>query len=272
MSEALVKVETNVDLSTGGLGLDFGSELFQLKPTTLTINQSNTQADGATPGKLRIVETGEEFDKMTVVLLVTPKKNRSYYLGEKGTLYRTPENLMCFSRDMVRPDERSKQIQAITCASCQFSKWNNDVVPGVPPECDPFYYAIFVDTYTQTPMKMYIRNTSKKPFEAAMQNLARTFKLAQAKGLNPNLFNISFDITTKKTKNKGGFVTYMLDVDGKSFHLMNDEEATAFGEIYLNYINYGTKSEDEVEQGAIDSVNESINSALTPDTQGEITV
>src|ERR1700674_77591 len=116
MSNELVKVneEGKSLVPTGGHGIDFGSKLFNLKPATLSIVQKMSQVANATPGKLRINETGEEFDLMTVVLLAMPVEWRDYHIGEKGGLNRTQENLMCFSRDLIRPDARSKDPQALT--------------------------------------------------------------------------------------------------------------------------------------------------------------
>jgi len=244
MSE-LVKVETNLP-AVGGMGVNFGNKLFQLKPTTLVINQGQTQAEGAVPGKLRIIETGDQFDELTVVLLMEPDEARSWYIGEKGKLKRIPENLMCFSRDMVKPDPRSKMPQAITCESCKKHAWNNNVTPAMPPECDPYYFCLFVDTETQLPMKMFVTGIHKKPFESAMQQLSRTIRLMQARGENPNLFDISFKISSSKYKNKDGQVNHQLKVDPKSFHKLTAEESEAFGPIYLNYVNRKGDVADDV--------------------------
>lgn len=266
--EELVKAQQQLPTAGMGVGIDFSSKLFQLKPTTLTINQGMTQAEGAIPGKLRVVETGEQFDDLTVTLLVTPEEARSWYIGEKGQLKRTPENLMCFSRDMVRPDPRSKMPQAITCATCDKHSWTNiEGQPGIPPECDPYYFAVFIDAVTQTPMKMYIYGTNKKPFEAGMQQLARTIKLLQAKGENPSIFDISFKISTEKYRNKAGQVNHILKVDGKSFHKVTPEEAEAFGQLYTSYINRGTNAQDE--ETVVDKVNETIDEQVV---DGEIII
>lgn len=266
----MVKVETNLAV-TGGMGLDFSNPLFRLKPTTLTINQGNTQVEGATPGFFRVVETGEEFKELTVVLLGMPEKQRQYHLGnedrsQKGQLNKNAENLACFSFDMIAPHSKSSQPQALTCASCRYANWDNSVEPGIPPACDVFFKAALLDTETQLPMKYYVRGTSKKPFEAGMLNLSRTFKLLQAKGKNPNIFDISFKISTDKYKNKAGQVNYILKIDGKSFHMISSEEAAEFGEIYMQFVNakYGTQQEVEPESEVVASDN-SINQGVDGD-------
>jgi hypothetical protein len=264
----LVKI-SNEQLQEGGVGLNFGSKLFRLKPATLTINQTNTQVEGATPGKFRIYDTGEEFNDLEVVMLFEPTEARQYHLGNeiKGSLNKKPENLMCFSYDMVKPHENSKQPQAITCKSCQNSRWDNSVEPGIPPLCDVYYRVMFVDAVTQLPLRHYVRGSGKKYFEEGMQALARVFRLAQAKGEKPNIFDISFKIVVGKHKGKTGIVNYVLKVDAKSLHKLGAEEAKKFGEIYLDFINRGSDVEDEpLEQVA--SVDKSIDEVV----EGEIVV
>jgi hypothetical protein len=269
MSTELVKINTVEALAQGGAGLDFSTKLFALKPDTLTICQGQTQAVGAVPGKLRL-SSGELFTKMTVVLLDMPKEQRKWYIGEKGTLKNVPDNLMCYSFDMKRPDANAKMPQALSCAGCPKGVW----VDGNPPECDPYYYALFIDTITKIPMRMYIRGASRKPFEAAMQNLARKFKLLQSQGLKPNIFDMSFEISTKKHVNKAKQVSYVIDVDGQSFHLLKDEEKPQFGEIYLQYINRGVQESDvdnEVEE-ASKTVDAAIGTPETINAQGEVVI
>jgi len=202
-------------------------------------------------------------------MLVMPKPWRGWYPGEKGKLNRVPENLQCFSTDMIRPDTRAKNPQALTCASCQYHSWNNTVTPAIPPECDEQYNAVFIDTETQLPLRMYIRGTSKKGFEAGMQNLARTFKLLQAKGQKPNIFDISFDILTEKHKTKGGQISHVLKIDGKSMHKVSEVEKAKFGEIYLNYVNYGNNLEDSESPDEVVESNKEIDQEVI---DGEIVV
>lgn len=245
MSEELVKIGTQ-DLAVGGVGVDFSSPLFALKPATLTINQGMTQAEGAIPGKLRVVETGEQFDFMTVALLLMPVEERQYYIGKPGELNRIPSNLMCFSRDLIRPDENSKQMQAEHCDGCSRSswvKWNETRAKEDIPPCDHYYKALLIDTVTQTPLRMYLRSGNKKPFGEGMQQLARKIMLLKSQGLNPNIWDIVFKITTAKTKS--ATPNHVISVDKTSFHVASDEEKAAFGGLYLNYINRGRKSEEE---------------------------
>src|SRR5271168_2044075 len=84
----------------GGLGIDYGSKFFNLKPATVSVVQKNSTTEGAIPGKLRISTTGQQFDIMHVALLKMPEEMRQYHIGNASDLNRTFENLMCFSKDM----------------------------------------------------------------------------------------------------------------------------------------------------------------------------
>jgi len=248
----LVKIEnTDISLSSGGIGIDFNSKLFKPKATTLVINQGMTQAEGAIPGKLRVVETGEQFTSLDVVMLVMPKQWRDFYMGDRtdGKLYRTPENLVCFSRDMHAPDARSKMPQAMRCEGCSHSNWSD----GKPPVCDPYYFITLLDTTTQLPLKMYVRGTSIKPFEAGMQNFIRNYQLLKGKGMNPNIFDIKFTLTTEKSKTKSGNSIHLLKIDGKSFKMITESERDAFGPIYLDYVNYQSSKPDDTPEAVIES-------------------
>lgn len=238
---------TALAVQQGGLGLDFSSKLFALKPATININQPSTQAEGATRGLLRISETGEQFEEMQVALLLMPVEQRSYYVGEPGQLNRSPDNLMCFSRDMIRPDTKAKDPQASFCKSCpkqDWTKWRETKQKADIPGCDAYYYALLVDTVYKLPLQMFIRSTAKKPFEAGMLELARTFTKMKAQGGNPNIFDIKFRIGTKQIqtgKNISWIPTF------SNFKAIEDEDRAAFGDIYLQYTNRNTPSDEEAQ-------------------------
>lgn len=270
--------DTALAVQQGGLGLDFGSKLFQLKPATININQPSTQAEGAIKGLLRISETGDQFEEMFVTLLLMPAEQRSYYVGEPGQLNRAPDNLHCFSRDMLTPDLKAKFPQSPSCKTCpkaDWTKWRDSKAKADIPPCDAYYYALFVDTVYKMPLQMFIRSTAKKPFEAGMQQLARTFAKMKATGKNPNIFDIGFRLGTKMIqtgKNQSWIPTF------SDFRAIDDNEREAFGDIYLQYINRGSVSEEEAQAQAqaesqIES-NQSIDNAVADgeyvDTTGEI--
>jgi hypothetical protein len=241
---------TALAVQQGGLGVDLGSKLFQLKPATININQPSTQAEGAIKGLLRVSESGDQYESMLVTLLLMPVEQRSYYVGEPGQLNRSPDNLMCFSRDMIRPDGKAKDPQAAFCKSCpkqDWTKWRETHAKADIPGCDAYYYALMVDTVYKMPLQMFIRSTAKKPFEAGMQQLARTFAKLKAQGTNPNIFDIQFTLGTKMIqtgKNQSWIPTF------SDFKAISAEDREAFGDIYLQYINRNVQSDEEAQAAA----------------------
>jgi hypothetical protein len=240
----------------GGVGIDFGSKLFELKPATINIVQPNSQTEGAIKGKLRITETGDQFSEMFVTLLRMPVEQRAYYVGE-GSMNRTPDNLTCFSRDMYKPDVTSRVPQALLCASCarsDWETWRQDKRKENIPPCDAFYHALMVDTVYKMPLQMYIRSKSKGPFEAGMQNLAREFAKMKAADLKPSIFDIGFTLSTTLITT-GKFSSYVLKCsDFKPVEAKNRKE---FGEMYLQYAsrNDAAKSRS-AEEEADDQIND----------------
>lgn len=249
-------------IQQGGVGLDFGSKLFQLKPATIVINQPNTQVEGATPGRLRITETGDQYDEMIVTLLMMPEERRDFYIGEPGQLNRSQENLMCFSRDMLRPDLKAKAPQGMTCATCpkaSWEKWRQDKRKENIPPCDAHYLALFIDTVYQLPLRMYIRSKAKDPFERGMQELARKFKLLQTDKQKrgealPNIWDIRFKLSTEKITT-GKLASYVPKLS--DFKAVTPEEQLQFGQIYAEYTSRGKKQDDkaaEKEAGATETI------------------
>lgn len=213
----------------GGQGINLTSRLLQLKPATLSLNQKMTQAKGAIPGKLRIVETGQQFDSMTVALLDTPVEQRAYYEGEE----KNNDTRLCFSLDLVTPHKDAAVPQAYKCSGCpkaSWEKWRQTKLPKDIPPCETFYKAWLIDTVYQFPLVMYIRATMKKPFEAGLQNLARTLAILKAQGQNPNIWDIKFTlgITEEQNKKKQQF----FNIDMSDFKATTPEERLAFGTFY----------------------------------------
>lgn len=273
--------DTSLATSEGGLGVDFSSKLFQLKPATLGVVQSNTNIEGAIKGKLRISETGDQFDEMICTLLVMPEERRSYYLKIPGNdLNRNPENLLCSSRDMVKPDAKAKLPQAMACKSCPQSDWgpwrkkfedtkvkDKDLIPP----CDAFYYAVLIDTVYQMPLQMFIRSKAKAELEAACQNISRRLAMMKAQGKEPNIFDISFKLKTKKIQT-GQYVSYVPSFS--DFAGVTPEQREKFGDIYRSFIAAKSKPQDDAtDEEQVLEANQSINSVVSDDTiDGEIAI
>lgn len=235
MSNELVNIAPAGSLVQGGLGVNLQSKFFKLKPGTLNIVQPNSQQ--GTRGNLRISETGQEYKTMRVALLLEPVEQREFHIGD-GNMNRKPENLMCFSRDMIRPDAKAKVPQAVNCSSCPNASWDKyrqtkakeDI-----PKCDAYYYAVLIDTEFQLPLRLFVRSKSKKPFDKGMESVARTILTAQSQGKNPNLFDVSFTLGTEAIKNDNGTTSYILKLS--DFQSVTDEERVKFGNVYQDLVN-----------------------------------
>jgi hypothetical protein len=221
---------------------------------------------------------------MRVTLLAEPEEERAYYIGNAGELNRVPENLHCFSRDLIRPDDASKYPQAHTCKSCPKQSWEQfrrKRDAGIPttkediPPCDSFYKATLLDTTYKMPLRLYVRSSNKEPFEIGMKKIARKLAMIGATtGRNPNIFDVSFKLTTKQVTS-GKFTYYILqisDVNG-----VTDEEREAFGTVYQQFeaskrraaeSAANAKSEQEA-QSSIDAANNAIDQAATGIQEGE---
>lgn len=251
MGNELVTIN-NTSIQEGGLGVNFSSKLFQVKPATLTIVQSNTTTEGAIKGHLRVSETGDQFEEMWATLLVLPTEQRQYHIGDPSEMNRIPENLMCFSTDMVHPNDRARVPQAMNCANCPRSDWGpwreykeqNDgrTSKALIPPCDASYKAMLMDSKYKLPMNMYIRSKAREPFEEGMGNVARLITMAKAEGKNPNIFDVIFRIRTKLVT-QGKFTFYVPVFD--KFRWVTEEERQQFGAVYLRYTESIQKREQE---------------------------
>lgn len=270
-----------------GLGIDFGSHLFQIKPATLSINQPNTQVEGAIKGKLRLSDTGDQFDELFCTLLAMPVEKRAYYVGIPGQLNRLPENLMCFCSNVQRnqqraeitgPDEKSKVAQAIRCNGCSrasWDKWRQTKLKEDLPPCDLYYYALLIDTKYKMPMQMFIRSKAKQPFEQGMEKLSRRFLMMKSQGLNPNIFDIGFTLKTKQIKT-GQLTSYVPELS--DFRAITPEEKVEFGAIYQQFVSRQSRFDDPELEAAdqIAETTETINAQVTGDVgeiqEGEIVI
>lgn len=235
----------NATIQQGGLGIDPTSKyLKNVKPATVTIVQPNTQIEGATKGSLYIKDSGTNgFPELRCTLLRMPEEGRDYYIGQPGELNRTPENRICFSRDMVAPHPSAKIPQAISCASCSKADWgpwreykeqNGVSNKALIPPCESQILAMMIDTTLKMPLRMFVRSTSKDTFDAGMDQIARMILMKQAAGFNPNIFDISFKLSTKLVQ-RGKYQSYVPVISDAKF--ISDEEREQFGAVYAQYIN-----------------------------------
>jgi len=290
MSSELVQVNAAesalVQAPVGGLGVDFNNPLMRVKPATLVINQPTTQAEDAIKGKLRILETGDQYDELYVTLLDMPVEKRTWYAGKPGELNRTAENLMCFSNNVIRdankrelqgPDPKAKVPGALKCNGCpkaSWEKWRQTKLQEDIPPCESFFYVTLIDTNYKMPLRWYVRSGAKDPFESALQNVARKLFMMRAKGGNPNIFDIGFKIKTdKRTKNNK--TTYVPVFSG--FDEITPEQKADFGDIFAQYVAFKTAPapEQTVEDAVVESqssINGEVVEPSGPAPTGEITI
>lgn len=266
-SELTIINNQTTDLALGGQGIDLQNKLFKIKPATLTIVQPQSQS-GGTKGNLRIIETSEEFETMNVSLLIVPRESRNYYIGEQGELNRTPENLLCFSTDMIRPHPRAKVPQALNCAGCSKGDWkpyneyrnkNGKANKALIPPCASQYTVYLIDTVYQIPLRMFVRSKAKEYFEAGTQNIARLIMKARAQKQNPNLYDVQVTLSTKLVT-QGNYKYYVPILSDPKF--ITAEQRVAFGEIYKSFIESQNKPDNQ-NQEAIQEAQTEINNAVT---------
>jgi hypothetical protein len=263
-------------IQQGGLGVDFSNKLFALKPATLSIVQPNSQVEGAKKGFLRINETNDQYEEMWATLMLMPTEQRQYHIGNKGDLNRTPENLMCFSTDMIVPHAKARVPQAMNCANCPKADWdpwrefkekngysNKDLIPP----CDAHYMAYLIDTQYKLPLRMFIRSKAKETFEYGMNNVARVIAMMKAEGKNPNIFDVKFKISTKLITT-GKFTSYVpLFTDPTP---ITEVEREQFGAIYLQFLDQRQRKEQtEAQAEAEADISESQASVDSSVTEGE---
>lgn len=277
MSTELTVLNNNQAIQEGGLGVDFSNKLFKIKPGTLTIVQNNSTIGGALKGHLRISETGDQFSDLTAVLLTMPQEQRQYHIGNPGELNRTPENLVCFSNDLIKPNVKSRIPQAVLCSSCPRADWtawreykeanNGQTNKNLIPPCDVFYLATLLDTKYQLPVRMYLRSKAKQEFEAGMNNLSRVLAMKKAEGKNPNIFDVQFKISVKEIIN-GKYKSYVPKFS--DFKYITDEEREKFGAVYFQFLDSMKKpvTTNEPDSDQVDSTIE--GEYVGPD--GEITI
>lgn len=224
------------------------SRLFVLKPSNLELVSKATRQEGATPGTFRDTSTNESFKEIRAVILFEPLEQRELY--RKGEY--TKDSKLCFSLDNVQPHPRAKQPPALYCATCplgdvNWDKWRDAKAKGISgdqlsallPACRKYWHLFIANRATQMPHYLNIKGTSVKPFETAMQNVARIFQMIIAnikaeiragkdvkmpESISDIIWKISFTMVPEL---KNG--TWQMGF--KDFKVMSPEDAEAFGKI-----------------------------------------
>ena len=168
------------------------------------------------------------------------------------------------------------------CAACPhntqtdaaWEPWRNSTLPNeqkrnLIPKCDTTYYAVFIDTQYRLPLQMWIRGrASKDAFDAGMKNLTRTLYMMKSQGLNPNIFDVRFTLSSVP----GGQKNHVLKM--ANFKAVTPEEREAFGEVYMNYVNarvqnQAKKAEDAAQAEAEIAVTEQLSTPGSEPIEGQ---
>jgi hypothetical protein len=277
-------------VAPSGLGYNSSSRLFDLKPATLSIVQPSSTLEGATKGSIIVDgDVDYQFKEMRVTLLAQPTEHRQYYIGDPGELNRSPDNLHCFCNDVTRdydpttnrsvetsvPDARAKYPQSLNCNSCPKGSWAQfrakqdkgiqTTKADIPP-CELSYKAVLIDTVYKMPLVLYVRSTMKDGFEKAMKRLARKLEMrAAVKGVEPNIFDVSFKLTTKLVE-KGKYKFYVLEFS--DFEGVEDEDRIAFGSMFIKYAEQISRRATDPEPSSVSvavAAEQSIEDAVTGD-------
>lgn len=283
MSSALTVIQTPANTTAlqiapqGGLGLKADSKFFQLKPDTISINQPNTQVEGAIKGHLRLAG-GDQYEFLNVVMLDAPLERADYYIGEPGTLYRVQDNLMCFSRDLVKPDRSARSPQSLLCGSCnksnenhanweKYSKTKNKAdIPG----CETTLSVLLLDTKLGIPYRIYLRSSARKAFLTGLQEYARKLQILRKHGLEPNIFDIAFKLSTKASTS-GKITNYVPFLS--EFRVVTPDEKEEYMEQHLQYTAAARQYAQSVE-AEIAQVSDSIDAQVADPSliHGEIVI
>jgi hypothetical protein len=225
MSEELVVLNGAIaPVSDSNFEVDF-SEVKQIKPLTLSIDQPTTQKDGLKPGFIRTNETGDLREAVKVVLIAKPRETRKMQIGKFPD-----KKTVCFSVDMKVPHRDSVDQQALACAGCKQASWeryNKTKNDDDKPHCEITSNISLIDYDYCIPVKMYASGLSRTNkgdgggWENGIQQILQRFVAIKLARGTASWTDVAFTLTTKKVKGKPTYALYVKDV-----HPVTPEERT----------------------------------------------
>jgi hypothetical protein len=179
-------------------------------------------------------------------MIFEPVEQREMY--RKGEY--TKDAKECFSLTNVQPHPKAKNPPALYCASCPMGEvmwegWRRakdkgitgDQLTALLPKCRKYWHLFIADRTTRMPYYLNVKGTSVKPFELAMQNVARLFQMMisnlrtekkpEPETIGGLIWKISF---TMYSELKNG--TWQMGF--KDFKVMTPEDAAEFGQIFAD--------------------------------------
>jgi hypothetical protein len=245
MNQELTVIDNNTEVAQYNAAADTGMENIRLRPTYLVLVQSSTlEKQGAKPGQILDVLTGEVFDELPFVPLKVIK-NRAYY-PPKAAIAKGVKPL-CRSNDGLVPSPFSEVPQCSSCAKCPKSVW----VSGQRPPCAEKLKVLGIVKETGLPRIYQVNGKSITALRNALERIKQNIESIWYKDKSKpklNLFDFYFTLTSEPSGTN--FVARF----EKMLRVANPGE---FGPLFEEYvINAKHHDDDEgeaVESAAVDS-------------------
>ena len=213
--DKLVQIGGALAVPEDAFEVDF-AEIQRITPNTLRIDQPNSTVEGAQVGMLRIVESGLLRKEIRAVMIEKPYESRAYSIGKFPNKKR-----VCFSYDMIRPSDRSEDVQAMVCSGCK----HNNRVPenwatyrktkdsADAPQCEDQKRILLIDYELLYPLKAYVHGKSKEGLEEGMQQILQHFVTLKMKNGGVKWTDVAFTLTTEKITGNANYKLKIKDVN-----------------------------------------------------------
>lgn len=215
-------------LNQGGLGLT--KKFLRLRPQDLELVQPTSDNPGNALGKFRVKATGQVYDNLKIVLLAVPQEPRAFW--EPGGDFGAEP--LCRSDDGIFPSANAVVPQAARCAGCpraDWSKWKKSKRREDLPQCKDMRKLFFVHRETKIPFRLQVKGNSIKPLDNGLNHIAMLIQIAISEGGNPNIFDFSMTLGSKKSKNAP---TYEVTVSEVA--MIGEGDRGAFGALFEQYV------------------------------------
>ncbi len=306
MSESLVQIGNNQALQQGGVGL--GANIFRARPALIELIQTTSRAENVTPGEFRVVSTNMHLGKVIrVVLLSVPQEQREWFKDKTSFTKENKrcfslDNIQPHSRALEPPAMYCKSCPK---GDLNWAKWRMTRDPNDLPSCNVYWNVLVADRKTQRPYFLNIKGKSYQPFRQAMEQQMSSlladifsnvrvvnkergytfvksenrfvpipgFVVAEGKSQLapeplPSIYNISFDIKSKKVNYATGTAFVM---EFSDFKLMSPEDCAEFGNLYLEIVQSKIDTQAAVAEATITEA-EAAEAVMEPsaEVKGEV--
>jgi len=271
MSEELVQISGNQALAQGGVG--FGAGIFRARPMMIELVQKSSRAENVVYGDFRIVSTNQHLGRVIrVVLLAVPQGQREWF-KDKNVFCKDNKKCFSLDGIQPHPRALEPPVPFCkTCpkGDINWETWRKTKNPNDLPPCGAYWNLLVADRQTQRPYYLNCKGKSYKPFKDAMEQqmyglmqdiFANVRQINKTRGYTynkvqnrfvdipgfvlpegtvklapeplPNIFDISFDITSNNVNSTAGSSFVM---SFNKFAMMSPEDKAEFGQLYLDII------------------------------------